>query len=629
MTRVLFNTCLAAGLLEAATLPSGFTEAQIATGISNPTAMEFAPDGRLFVCQQGGQLRVIKNGALLPTPFLTVVVNSTGERGLLGVAFDPNFASNQFVYVYYTATTPSVHNRVSRFTAVGDVAVTGSEAPILDLENLSATNHNGGAIHFGPDGMLYVAVGENAVGSNAQTLTNRLGKMLRIAPDGSIPSDNPFFGTAAGLNRSIWALGLRNPYTFAFQAGTGRLFINDVGQNTWEEINDGISGSNYGWPTTEGATTNPSFRTPLYAYNHSSGTCAITGGTFYNPSTSQFPSDYTGAYLFADHCAGWIKRFNPGTGAVVDFASGIASPVDLTVSTGGDLYYLARGSGAVWRVRFTGSQTPVISAHPQNTTVSVGQQATFNVSASGSAPLSYQWQRNSVPISGATSSSYTLAGASLSDSGAQFRCVVSNTLGSATSNFATLTVVSNQAPAATILTPAAGTLYIAGQSIAYSGIGTDPEDGALQGSTFTWRIDFHHDTHVHPFLNNLTGASGSFVIPNTGETSASVYYRIYLTVRDSGGVTRTTFRDIQPQTVRIKLVPWPTNFQLKLDDQPANGIISFTGVAGMVRKIEAVSPQVWKGRTYVVQSWSDGGAATHTIVTPTTNSVYRAVFVAQ
>ena len=123
-----------------------------------------------------------------------------------------------------------VHNRVSRFTANGDVAVAGSEVPILELDNLSgATNHNGGAIHFGPDGKLYIAVGENANGANSQTLSNPLGKVLRINSDGTIPSDNPFFNTT-GARKEIWALGLRNPFTFAFQPGTGRLFINDVGQ---------------------------------------------------------------------------------------------------------------------------------------------------------------------------------------------------------------------------------------------------------------------------------------------------------------------------------------------------------------------------------------------------------------
>lgn len=138
--------------------------------------MAFAPDGRLFVCQQTGQLRVIKNGALLPTPFVSLSVDSSGERGLLGIAFDPNFSSNNFLYVYYTTSVAPIHNRISRFTANGDVAVAGSETVLVDLDNLSATNHNGGAIHFGPDGKLFAGVGENANSSNAQTLANRLEK---------------------------------------------------------------------------------------------------------------------------------------------------------------------------------------------------------------------------------------------------------------------------------------------------------------------------------------------------------------------------------------------------------------------------------------------------------------------
>src|SRR5215213_10847414 len=158
--------------VNAATLPPGFTETSI-NGLSNPTAMEAAPDGRIFVCQQGGSLRVIKNGVLLSTPFVTLNVDANGERGLLGIAFDPNFASNNFLYLYYTVPTSPRHNRVSRFTANVDSVVPGSETIILELDNLtSATNHNGGAIHFGPDGKLYIAVGENANGSNSQTLGN-------------------------------------------------------------------------------------------------------------------------------------------------------------------------------------------------------------------------------------------------------------------------------------------------------------------------------------------------------------------------------------------------------------------------------------------------------------------------
>jgi glucose/arabinose dehydrogenase len=340
-----------------ATVPTGFTDSLVAAGLTDPTAMALAPDGRIFVCEQRGTLRVIKNGVLLPTPFLTVTVDSRGERGLLGVAFDPNFVSNQLVYIYYTASTPA-HNRVSRFIANGDVAVAGSETILMELPNLStATNHNAGAIHFGPDGDLYIATGDNANGNNAQSFSTTLGKMLRITSTGAIPTDNPFFSQTTGDNRSIWALGLRNPFTFAFQPGTGRMFINNVGLSTWEEINDGIAGANYGWPICEGPCNppNPNFTDPIFFYANTGVDCAITGGSFYNPQTVQFPSNFVGNYFFSDFCGGWIHRIDPANGfASSDFATGIANPVDLKVSPDGFLYYLARTAGTVGRIAFTG-----------------------------------------------------------------------------------------------------------------------------------------------------------------------------------------------------------------------------------------------------------------------------------
>ena len=614
-----------------AALPSGFTETQVASGLANPTAMQFAPDGRLFVCEQAGRLRVIKDRVLLSTPFVTLTVNSAGERGLLGVAFDPGFTTNRFVYLYYTATSPQIHNRISRFTANGDVVVPGSEVVILELNNLSsATNHNGGAIHFGPDGKLYAAVGENADPSNAQDPTNLLGKMLRINSDGTIPGDNPLLGS--GSNRAIWALGLRNPFTFAFQPGTGRLFINDVGQNAWEEINDGIAGSNYGWPQSEGPTTLPGVRSPIFAYTHGSGAttgCAIAGGAFYNPPIQQFPSEYIGDYFFADLCSGWIRSFDPSSGSATGFATGISNPVDLKVSSTGTLFYLARGSssntGVVFKVRSTTSLAPSISVHPADRTVSLGSPATFSVLANGEPPLNYQWQQNQTDIAGATSSSYTLPSAQPSDDGDFFRCVVRNAFGMATSNEARLTVVTNQPPTAAITQPVAGTLYSAGQTINFAGTGTDPEQGNLPSSAFTWTIDFHHDNHTHPAMQPTSGITGgSYVIPTTGETSANVFYRIHLTVRDSGSLLHSVSRDVIPRKVTITLAATPSGPQVTLDGQPQITPVSFLGVVGMIRTIGAPSPQTISGRQFTFRSWSDGGTQTHTIVTPAANTTYTA-----
>lgn len=611
-----------------ATVPASFSDVQVAEGLANPTLMALAPDGRIFVSEQAGKIRIIKNGVLLAAPFLTLSVNSSGERGVLGIAFDPAFASNQRVYVYYTSSS-GPHNRVSRFTASGDVG--GGEVTLLDLPTLSgATNHNGGALHFGTDGKLYIAVGDNANGANAQSLNTTLGKMLRINADGTIPSDNPFYASTTGINRSIWSRGLRNPFTFAVQPGTGRQFINDVGQNTWEEIDDGVKGANYGWPNTEGYTSDPNFKSPFYAYDHSNGSCAITGGAFYNPSTSTFPSEYFGDYFFADYCGGWIRRIDLTTRTVTGFASGIPSPTDLRVGDDGALYYIARGNGSIRKITYANNQVPVITQQPAGKTIGVGGSAAFTVAASGAAPLSYQWQRNLANIPGATGASYTLNNAQLSDNGAKFRALISNSAGAVTSNEATLTVTGNQAPLADITAPAVGTLFQGGQVINFSGNGTDPEDGILPATAFTWEAKlFHQDgsQHSHPFYGPVSGSkSGSFTIPTQGETSSNIWFRIYLTVMDAQGFTSLDSVDIQPRKATVTLASVPAGLQLKLDGTPVTSPHTFTGVVGIQRSIEAVSPQTSGGKTWQFASWSDGGARVHTLSTPVSATTLTANF---
>lgn len=340
------------------TQPSGFTRNESwVTGLTNATAFAQAPDGRLFVAEQGGTLRVIKNGALLATPFATFPVDSTGERGLIGVALHPQFATNGFVYVYSTRKLGTVsHNRISRLVANGDVAAATPELVIADLPNLSsATNHNGGGMHFGGDGKLYVGVGENGNGPQAQDLSQPFGKLLRFNDDGTFPTDNPFFATQAGFGQAVWAYGLRNPFTFAFQPGSGLLHINDVGENTWEEIDVGSAGANYGWPNSEGPdNVGAGITGPLFTYKHSDASplgsgpggffkgLAIAGGSFY-PATGAFPAGYRNQYYFADYIDQFVGRLDLGNGnAAYAFASLSGSPVDLLAGLDGALYVLTR-----------------------------------------------------------------------------------------------------------------------------------------------------------------------------------------------------------------------------------------------------------------------------------------------
>ncbi|GFE81930.1 hypothetical protein GCM10011487_39300 [Steroidobacter agaridevorans] len=623
-----------AAVTHAATLPAGFTETRVASGIASPTSMAVAPDGRIFVTQQTGALRVIRDGVLLSQPFVTLSTNTLGERGLLGVALDPNFATTPYVYLYYTSpTAPPRVNRVVRFTASAsnpDVADASSALQLIELSALStAYIHNGGALAFGADGKLYIATGDNSNSANAQSLETTHGKLLRINPDGSIPEDNPFLGQTTGVNQAIWARGLRNPYTFAVDPSTGRILVNDVGQDAWEEVNHGIAGANFGWPQTEGFTPGgvAGVRYPVYVYANAGTNCAIVGAAFYRPAASSFPAGYAGRYFFGDYCTGFIRTLAPpGYSAATAFASGVAALVDIDVGPDGSLYYLARGNGGeLYRVQYAANSAPSISEQPVSVSVSAGQPATFTVSASGVQPLEYQWLRNGAPISGATQSSYTIQSTTAADNGAQISVTVTNPFGSATSNSATLTVLSNGVPSATISSPVSGTLYRGGQTFAFSGSATDPEDGALPAAAFTWRVDFHHDDHTHPHMPETSGiASGSFTIADRGETSANVFYRLILTVRDSEGLTNTTFVDILPRTSVVTLTSNIPNAQLTLDGVPVTAPHAFTGVEGIVRTIGAVSPQISNGVTYQFGSWSDGGAQTHEITTPTDDTTYTA-----
>jgi glucose/arabinose dehydrogenase len=612
-----------------ATLPPGFVETTVASGIASPTAMAIAPDGRIFVCSQTGALRVIKNGVLLAPPFVTLSVDSVGERGLLGVAVDPYFTLNHYIYLYYTVPGTPSHNRVVRFTANGDVALTGTRVILLELNPLStATNHNGGALHFGADGKLYIAVGDNAKGSNSQNLSNLLGKILRINSDGSIPTDNPFIQSTTARHE-IWALGLRNPFTFAFRGTTNFMYIDDVGQSTWEEIDLGQAGANYGWPATEGPTTNPAYTSPVYYYGHDQG-CAITGATFYSPRTPNFPSSYVGKYFFGDYCSGFIRILNPSTAQATDFLTGASQPLDIQVGTDGSLYYLARGTDSVMKIRYSSNLSPVITTQPQSQLISVGYPVTFSVVASGPSPYSYQWRRNGVDIVGATASSYKFT-TTLADNGAQFRVRVNNAYGTVLSNVATLSITTDKPPTAQILTPVSGTTYFGGMVVNYSGSASDFEDGDLPASAFTWQVDFHHADHIHPFIAARTGnKKGSFTIPTRGETSANVYYILTLKVIDSAGLSKTIVRNILPQKAKMTFVTQPAALKISLDGQaPRLTPFTVTGVVGIVRSIAAPTPQILNGTSYIFQAWSDGGARSHEISTRSVDTTYAAKFAPQ
>jgi glucose/arabinose dehydrogenase len=375
----LFISLTVACRISGAELPPGFVEETIADGINGATAMAIARDGRIFVCEQTGTLRVVKEGKWLPNPFFKIEVDSFWERGLIGVTLHPDFPKTPFAYVVYVAAKPYPHHVVSRFTADDNAAVAGSEKILLEGDDQTKlggsipAGHQGGPIRFGPDGKLYTALGEQTAGAPSQDLKSLLGKVLRLNPDASIPEDNPFYSTADGKYRAIWAYGLRNPFGLAFQPVTGRLFENDVGQSSWEEVNEIVRGGNYGWPQAEGTSTNAAFRNPIHAYPPLVGR-SITGGVFYNPPVAQFPTQYVGKYFFLDYMAHWLKVLDPDNSkSVTIFAKNLNGPVDVQLAPDGSLCVLNRAawvrdnkftpnSGSLVRIRYTGQPVPGATA---------------------------------------------------------------------------------------------------------------------------------------------------------------------------------------------------------------------------------------------------------------------------
>jgi glucose/arabinose dehydrogenase len=412
---VLLTGVLALGLplSAAATVPAGFTDVSL-FNLGGPTALAFTPDGRLLVTTQGGTLRVYKNGALLTTPALNLAgtICTDSERGLLGVAVDPEFAANRYIYLYYTFDGPSACvNRVSRFTfGTGDTIVSGSEMVLLDNMKSTAGNHNGGDVHFGRDGYLYVSIGDggcdwaNNSGCGGANDASRdqyvlTGKILRITKTGGIPPTNPFQGagtarcnvtgqtTPGNKCQETFSWGLRNPFRFAMDsndAGT-RFFINDVGQSAWEEIDLGQSGADFGWNCREGAHTNSTsgqclpapagMVDPFFEYSRTgtvpgtsdTGCATVTGGAFVPDGV--WPG-YDGSYLFGDYICGKMFKITQGGGGVwsgVRFASNAGGFTAMTFGPHGNgqaLYYLTFISGGqVHRVSFdtTGDTPPAAS----------------------------------------------------------------------------------------------------------------------------------------------------------------------------------------------------------------------------------------------------------------------------
>ncbi len=340
----------------------------IASGLSRPVHLTApAGDPRLFIVEKIGRIRIVQNGQLLATPFLDIrsKVSGGNEQGLLSLAFHPQYASNGFFYVNYTNT--SGHTRVERYRVSSNANLADpNSATVILAQDQPFSNHNGGHLLFGADGMLYIPLGDGGSGgdpsNHAQNRTDLLGDLLRIDVNGAepyaIPPTNPFYGMSSARNE-IWAYGLRNPWRIAFDRVDGMLYIADVGQGAIEEINvvpSNVGGQNYGWRIMEGSSCYNSsncnrtgLTLPVVEYSHSDGACSVTGGIVYRGTAIP---EIRGHYFYADYCKSWIRSFRYSNGQVgsrQEWSLGTNSVTSFGEDAQGEMYVVS-DNGSVSKI---------------------------------------------------------------------------------------------------------------------------------------------------------------------------------------------------------------------------------------------------------------------------------------
>jgi glucose/arabinose dehydrogenase len=652
-------------------LPAGFTQEVIIAGLSAPTAFAPLPDGRILIAEKTGLVKVYKNGALLGTPFIDLRdrVNGFADRGLLGLAADPDFTRNGFVYLLYTYENdpgdfegPKT-GRLARYTAVGDTASPDSEAVLLgttvgrscndfppgtDCIPSDSPSHSVGDLEFAADGSLFVTLGDGAHFTHvdddalrAQNLDSLAGKLLHITPGGAGLPANPFWNGDATANRSkVFGLGLRNALRFSLRPGSGVPYLGDVGWNTSEEIDVATPGANFGWPCYEGTERQSGYepkpacqalyalgasavKMPLYVWQHTTTACSI-GGVFH--SGTSWPAPFQEAFIFGDCTLDWMRALTVDAQdqllGVNDFATGTHGVVDIKNGLDTNLYYLAIQSGELRRIRYAGANSPPIAA-ASATPTNGSAPLSVRFSSAGSSdpeggPLHYTWDfGDGTPTTSESAPQHTY----FENGTYTARLTVEDDQGGSSSAVVSI-AVGNHAPTALIHAPLPSLLFKVGDVIAFSGSATDPEDGTLPDANLAWNIVLQHcpqgGCHAHPLFSH-TGAGGHFVVPDHGD---EFFLELRLTATDLNGLADTKSVALHPRTVRLTLDTSPPGLQVVYDGTAGTAPFTRTAIVGTRHTIFAPSPQ--GDLTFL--SWSDGGDPQHLVTSGESDTVYTATF---
>lgn len=654
-------------------LPHGFIQEGVVMGLDLPTSFALAPDGRIFITEKAGRVRVFQDGELLPDPFidLTTEVNDTADRGLMGIAVDPAWPSRPYVYLAFVYDPPEIKDRnasgarvsrVVRLTAdagnlnaaVPDSGVvlvgTNSTAahvgnpdqgdaepfscrdadgqPVRDCIATEGTAHTIDMLQFGPEGALYVSVGDGIVNSkgNARALDiNSLnGKILRIDPEtGEGLASNPFFDGDAGSNRAkVFALGMRNPFRFTVDPRNGRVIVGEVGNEKWEEINIGGPGANFGWPCYEGpeeAATYANceaFRTGAWTVTHGVHSYlhttkpqrgAAIGGDLYLGRS--FPALYRGAYFYHDFNGGVTNFLTFGSdGSVTDneFATNMPGIVQIT-ATDDALYVLSIILGGIWRIRYasSGDRPPTANATADPTGGAAPLEVAFSSDRSTDPEKSivgYQWDFGDGESSSKADPTHTYAENGVYE--------VTLTVTDAAGNTSTDTLeilVGSAPPVAEILAPGDGAKFRIGEKITYRGRGVDSDDGELGAGRLTWSGLLHHNEHIHYDAVKATGTEGSFVLEDHGDNT---WLELCLTVTDSQALQDQECVDVKPQEVTYTFDSAPRGLRITYAGSSYTTPFKVKTYINAKRIVEA--PLITAdGLSF--DRWSDGGDAVHDI----------------
>jgi glucose/arabinose dehydrogenase len=628
---------------ESTGLPAEFDRTIVVGGLNEPTDFAIladpnAPDEvlRILITEKSGAVRSYDPATGLLTTLVSVpVVSADGERGLIGIELDPNFwAQGQEGYhsLYVAYTTADNYDRLSKFT-VNETLDGATETVLVTSDELAGDFHHGGELAFDPQGQhLYWALGNNTNNATSQDLSSIHGKILRINRDGTAPTDNPFVGNPDADPR-VWAYGFRNPFRFTFTPD-GKLLAGDVGEASWEELNLVTKGGNYGWPDAEGACDGCGYVDPIFVYPHSTalgGAGSITSVAVYTGAT--YPDQYQNRVFIADYSLGWIKvlNFDSEYSSLISqqtFDSGAGAVVKLAQGPNGNLYQLNIYPGTLSVITPSGGNRAPTAVINASETSGAGDSLEVQFSAGDSTDpdgdnLTYQWNFGDGRTSNEANPTVVF-----SNTGAYTAHTVTLTVSDGEKQgVATQRIVVGSTPPDATITVSSDT-YSAGDTINFSALGMDAEDSSLPASAYTWTVEFHHADHKHPFRDNIVGPTGSITIPRNADQLYNTFYRINLAVTDSSGLTTTRSVDVRPNLVTLTFGASDPDATFTIDGIPHTGSYSEQAVVGVQRTLNAPSPQYVRGQQLVFGSWSDGGAQSHTIITPGASTSYQVLFTA-